>query len=91
MIKFIQKINLKSALAVVVFLFISINTFGQTAKKDSLYQPEVYVSTAPVSEISGHELIEKPWFWILIAVILIVAVTAFFAEKDKDEHESQAL
>lgn len=91
MIKFIQKISLKGALAFVAFLFISISTFGQTVKKDSLYQPEVYVSTAPVSEISGHELIEKPWFWILMAVILVVAITAFFAEKDKDEHESQTL
>jgi hypothetical protein len=91
MIKFIQKINLRSAITFVAFLLISISTFGQTTKKDSLYQPEVYVSTAPVSEISGHELLTKPWFWMLIAVIVVVAITAFLSAKDKEDHEPHTL
>lgn len=91
MTKFTQKINLKSALAFIAFLFISVSTFGQTAKQDSLAQPDVYVSRAPVSEISGHELVEKPWFWILIAVCVIVFITAFLGAQDKEDHEPHAL
>ncbi len=86
MTKFIHSINLKSASAFIAFLFISISTFGQAAKQDSLYQPRAYVSTAPVSEISSHELLEKPWFWILIGVIVVVAIIAFFSAQDKNDH-----
>jgi hypothetical protein len=41
--------------------------------------PEVYVSEAPFSNISGQQLLNTTWFWVLIIVVVLVFVTAYFA------------
>lgn len=91
MTKFTHKINLKGTLAFMAFLFISISTFGQTAKQDSLSTPDVYLSRAPVSELSGHELLQQTWFWALIVVVAVVFLCALLSAKTKDQHEPHAL
>lgn len=89
--KIIPSLKLKSVLAFVAFLCVSLSSFAQTSTQDSLYKPDVYISRAPVSEISGPELLEKPWFWILIVVVVSVLLSALLAAKDKQDHEPHAL
>lgn len=89
--KFIPSLKLKSVLAFVAFLFVSLSSFAQSTTQDSLYQPDVYIARAPVSEISGPELLEKPWFWILMVVVAVVFLSALLATKDKEDHETHAL
>lgn len=89
--KIIPSLKLKSILAFVALLCVSLSSFAQTSTQDSLYKPDVFISRAPVSEISGPELLEKPWFWILIVIVASVLLSALLATKDKQDHESHAL
>jgi len=51
--------------------------------------PDVYVSRASFSDLSGQQLLETPWFWILIMVIVIVFIAAFFAAGSETKAEEQ--
>ncbi|RKD13747.1 hypothetical protein BCY91_09270 [Pelobium manganitolerans] len=46
--------------------------------------PEVYISEAPVSDLSGQQLLNTTWFWLLVAVVLVVLLTALVATKDQE-------
>ncbi len=48
--------------------------------------PEVYVSTAPVSDISGQQLLNTTWFWVLIVIVIMVFATAFFATAEENKN-----
>lgn len=74
-----MKTLLKSAM--LLFALVLTNTFTFAAAKTS----EVYISEAPLSDISGKELLGITWFWVLIIACLVVFVSALFAAKDKED------
>ncbi len=55
-------------------------------------EPDVYLSRAPVSELSGPELLDTTWFWLLILVVAMVLISAAIAAKRrKGGHEPAAI
>lgn len=75
----IMKKLLKSALLMLTLILTHSLTFA--AAKTS----EIYVSEAPVSDLSWSQLLNTSWFWILIAVCIVAFVVALIATKDEEE------
>ena len=47
--------------------------------------PEIYVSESSVSDLSGSQLLNTTWFWVLIIVVVLVFITAFFSARITEE------
>lgn len=45
----------------------------------SAKEPDVYISRSSLSDLSGAQLLETGWFWLLIAFVILVLVAAYFA------------
>lgn len=76
-----MKTVLKSAM--LFFALILTSSLGFASENT----PEVYVSQAPLSDLSGPELLDTNWFWVLIIVVLVVGLLALVSAKD-EEHEN---
>ena len=74
-----MKTLLKSAM--LFFALVLTNSLTFAAAK----VPEVYISEAPVSDLSGSELLNTTWFWLLVIVCVVVFVSALIATKDQEE------
>ena len=74
-----MKTLLKSAM--LIFALVLTNSLTFAAVK----VPEVYVSQAPLSDLSGQELLNTTWFWILIVACVIVFLTALISSKDQKD------
>ncbi len=74
-----MKTLLKSAM--LFFALVLTNSLTFAAAKI----PEVYVSESSVSNLSGPELLNTGWFWMLIAVIVVVGLCALIATKDQED------
>lgn len=74
-----MKTLLKSATLIIALVLT--NSISFAAAKVS----EVYISESPLSDISGKELLNITWFWILIIVSVIVLIAAMLATKDQEE------
>lgn len=46
--------------------------------------PEVYAAQAPLSDLSGSELLNTTWFWLLIGFSVVVFVVAYFGSIEPD-------
>jgi hypothetical protein len=73
-----MKTLLKSAM--LFFALVLTNSLTFAAAK----VPEVYISESPVSDLSGAELLNTAWFWILIIVCVVVFISALIATKDEE-------
>ena len=74
-----MKTLLKSAM--LFFALVLTNSLSFAAAKI----PEVYVAESSLTDISGAELLNTTWFWILIILCMVVAVCALIAVKDQEE------
>lgn len=74
-----MKTLLKSATLILALVLTNSLTFA-AAKI-----PEVYVSESQLSNISGMELLSTTWFWIMIAVCVVVAIAALVSTKDQED------
>jgi hypothetical protein len=72
----------KSAIA--LSLLLSISTFSFAAPS------EVYNSEANLSNLSLKEVTQQTWVWLLVAGVVVIAVTAFFAAQAKEHNETAA-
>ena len=73
-----MKTLLKSAL--LFFALILTNSLGFASDKI----PEVYVSQSSLTNLSAMQLLNTPWFWIMIGVCLVVGLIALFSAKDEE-------
>ena len=78
-----MKTLLKSA--TLFFALVLTNSLGFAAEKI----PEVYVSQSSLTNLTGPQLLNSTWFWIMIAVCLVVGVIALFSAKDQEEASHQ--
>jgi hypothetical protein len=64
--------------------------FMQSISFASEKVPEIYISESSVSDLSGSQLLNTTWFWVLIIVVASVFITAFFyariTEETDDSH-----
>ncbi len=74
-----MKTLLKSAMS--FFALIVSNSLSFASDKT----PEVYVSKAPLSNLSGSELLHTSWFWVMIGVCLVVGLIALLSTKDEEQ------
>jgi Ca2+/Na+ antiporter len=63
-----------------LFMFVQVAVFAET-------YPSVWASEQNLSEMSVKEIIEKPWVWMLVGCVIIVAIAALIASKTSKHHQ----
>lgn len=79
-----MKTLLKSA--VLFFALVLTNSLSFAAAKI----PDVYVSRSSLTDLSGAELLNTTWFWILVALCIVIAIFALISTKDQEEVHAPA-
>ncbi|OAQ40590.1 hypothetical protein A5893_06500 [Pedobacter psychrophilus] len=67
--------SIASKFSLTAFALVLMQTLSFAADK----VPDVYVSRSAVSHLSGQQLLDTTWFWILITIVVLVFITAYFA------------
>jgi len=73
---------IKSAVVFTLLLVVNAVAFAGTS--------EVYNSEANLSNLSVKQVTEQHWVWLLLAGVVVIAISAFFAAQDNANHDSAA-